>query len=150
MSAKLAPRQYFSVAEANQTLPLVRAIVSDIVELYPEVRDREERLTRITRGRSKDSRPDDLYSEEVEQVRQDLERDVERLQGFIDELLELGVEFKDPVLGLVDFPAQRNGKEVCICWKLGETSVDFWHTVEAGFQVREKLSDGDTDANPKE
>ena len=150
MSAKLAPRQYFSVASANQTLPLVRAIVSDIVELYPEVRDREERLTRITRGRSKDSRPDDLYTEEVDQVRQDLERDVERLQGFIDELLELGVEFKDPVLGLVDFPAQRNGKEVCLCWKLGEPSVDFWHTVEAGFQGREKLSDGDTDANPKE
>jgi len=150
MSAKLARRQYFSVASANQTLPLVRAIVSDIVELYPEVRDREERLTRITRGRSKDSRPDDLYSEEVEQVRQDLERDVERLQGFIDELLELGVEFKDPVLGLVDFPAQRNGKEVCLCWKLGESCVDFWHTVEAGFQGREKLSDGDTDAVPKE
>ena len=149
MSAKLARRQYFSVASANQTLPLVRAIVSDIVELYPEVRDREERLTRITRGRSKDSRPDDLYSEEVEQVRQDLERDVERLQGFIDELLELGVEFKDPVLGLVDFPAQRNGKEVCLCWKLGESCVDFWHTVEAGFQGREKLSDGDTDAVPK-
>jgi hypothetical protein len=150
MSAKLAPRQYFSVASANQTLPLVRAIVSDIVELFPEVRDREERLTRITRGRTKDSRPDDLYTQEVEQVRQDLERDVERLQGFIDELLELGVEFKDPVLGLVDFPAQRNGKEVCLCWKLGEPSVDFWHTVEAGFQGREKLSDGDTDANPKE
>jgi hypothetical protein len=150
MSAKLAPRQYFSVASANQTLPLVRAIVSDIVELYPEVRDREERLTRITRGRSKDSRPDDLYTEEVEQVRIDLERDVERLQGFIDELHELGVEFKDPVMGLVDFPAQRNGKEVCLCWKLGEPSVDFWHTVEAGFQGRQQLSDADMDGTPKE
>lgn len=150
MSAKLAPRQYFSVASANQTLPLVRAIVTDIVELYPEVRDREERLTRITRGRSKGSRPDDLYSEEVEQVRQDLERDVERLQGFIDELQQLGVEFKDPVLGLVDFPAKRNGEEVCLCWKLGEPSVDFWHTVEAGFQGREKLDDTDTDVNPKD
>ena len=150
MSAKLAPRQYFSVASANQTLPLVRAIVSDIVELFPEVRDREERLARITRGRSKGTRADDPYTEEVEQVRHDLERDVERLQGYVDELLELGVEFKDPVLGLVDFPAKRNGKEVCLCWKLGEPSVDFWHTVEAGFQGREKLKDGDTDANPKE
>jgi len=55
MSAKLAPRQYFSVTSANQTLPLVRAIVSDIVELYREVRDREERLTRITRGRPQGS-----------------------------------------------------------------------------------------------
>ncbi len=150
MSAKLAPRQYFSVASANQTLPLVRAIVSDIVELYPEVRDREERLTRITRGRSKDSRTDDVYTEEVEQVRQDLERDVERLQGFIDELQELGVEFKDPVLGLVDFPAKRSGKEVCLCWKLGEPTVDYWHTVESGFQGREKLRDGETDVHPKE
>ncbi len=147
MSAKLAPRQYFSVASANQTLPLVRAIVTDIVELYPEVRDREERLTRITRGRPKDPRPGDPYSEEVEQIRQDLERDVERLQGFIDELQELGVEFKDPVMGLVDFPAKRNGKEVCLCWKLGEPSVDFWHTVEDGFQGREKLTGDDTDSD---
>ncbi len=147
MSAKLAPRQYFSVASANQTLPLVRAIVSDIVELYPEVRDREERLTRITKGRPKDARPGDPYSEEVEQVRLDLERDVERLQGFIDELQVLGVEFKDPLLGLVDFPAKRNGKEVCLCWKLGEPSVDYWHTVESGFQGRERLTDNTTDSD---
>lgn len=145
MSAKLAPRQYFSVASANQRLPLVRAIVSDIVELYPEVRDREERLNRITRGRTKDSRPGDPYTEEIEQVRQDLERDVERLQGFIEELQELGVEFKDPVMGLVDFPAKRDGEEVCLCWKLGEDSVDFWHTVDSGFQGRQKLSDGGMD-----
>jgi hypothetical protein len=143
MSAKTAPRQYFSVASANQTLPLVRAIVSDIVELYPEVKDREERLTRITRGRSKESRPGDPYIEEVEQVREGLERDVERLQGFIDELQELGVEFKDPIMGLVDFPAKRNGKEICLCWKLGEPSVGFWHTLESGFQGREELTDAD-------
>ena len=150
MSAKLAPRHYFSTASANQTLPLVRAIVSDIVELFPEVRDREERLARINRSRSRESRPDDLYSEEVDQVRLDLERDVERLQGYIEELHELGVEFKDPVMGLVDFPAQRDGQEVCLCWKLGEPSVEFWHTVEAGFQGREKLTGGETDASPKE
>ena len=144
MNAKLAPRQYFSVASANQTLPLVRAIVTDIVELFPEVRDREERLDRITRGRPKEERPGDPYSEEVEQIREDLERDVERLQGFIDELHNLGVDFKDPVLGLVDFPAMRNGKEVCLCWKLGEPSVDFWHTVESGFQGRKSLADDAT------
>lgn len=147
MNAKLAPRQYFSVETANQTLPLVRAIVSDIVELYPEVRDREKRLNRITRGRSKDARPGDLYSEEVEQVRQEMERDVERLQGFIDELQELGVEFKDPVMGLVDFPAKRNGQEVCLCWKLGEAKVDFWHTMEDGFKGRQPLTAGDSDSD---
>lgn len=145
MSAKLAPRHYFSVASANQTLPLVRAIVSDIVELYPEVKDREERLTRITRGRSKEARPGDPYSEEVEQIKQELERDVERLQGFIDELQQLGVDFKDPVMGLVDFPAQRDGEEVCLCWKLGEPSVAFWHTLDSGFQGRKELTEEDSE-----
>lgn len=143
MSAKVAPRQYFSVASANQTLPLVRAIVSDIVELYPEVRDREERLARITRGRTKDARPGDPYSEEVEQVKEELERDVERLEGFIDELRNLGVEFKDPIVGLVDFPAMREGKEICLCWKLGEPAVDFWHTIDSGFQGRQQLTESD-------
>ena len=143
MSARLAPRRYFSVASANQTLPLVRAIVSDIVELFPEVRDREERLSRITRGRPSDSRPGDPYTEEVEQVRLDLERDVERLQAFINELRELGVEFKDPVMGLVDFPARRDDKDVCLCWKLGEPTVAFWHSVESGFQGRKELTDND-------
>jgi len=143
MSTRLAPRQYFSVASANQTLPLVRAIVSDIVELYREVRDREERLTRITRGRAKESRPDDPYAQEVEQIRQELERDVDRLQSFIDELQELGVEFKDPIMGLVDFPAKRDGKEVYLCWKLGEPQVEFWHTIESGFQGRLRLAEGE-------
>jgi hypothetical protein len=133
------------VASANQTLPLVRAIVSDIVELYREVREREERLTRITRGRTKESRPDDPYVEEVEQIRQELERDVDRLQGFIDELQELGVEFKDPVMGLVDFPAKRDGKEVYLCWKLGEPRVEFWHTMDSGFQGRQRLADSESE-----
>jgi len=154
MSAKLAPRHYFSVASANQTLPLVRAIVSDIVELFPEVRDREERLKRITRGRHKEARPGDPYSEEVEQIRQELEHDFERLQGFIDELQNLGVDFKDPIMGLVDFPAMRDGEEGCLCWKLGEPSVAYWHSVEDGFQGRKSLTDdaagGVDDAHQKD
>src|SRR6185436_6099640 len=102
MNTKVAPRQMFSLATANRTLPLVRVIVSDIVELFRDVRDREERLNGLRRSETGRSHRDDAYSEEVEQIRSDLEKDVEKLQGFVDELQELGVEFKDPVLGLID------------------------------------------------
>jgi len=144
MSAKVAPRQMFSLATANRTLPLVRVIVSDIVELFRDVRDREERLNSVRRGETDSSNREDPYSEEVEQIRADLEKDVEKLQGFVDELQELGVEFKDPVLGLIDFPAMRDGQEVCLCWKLGEPAIEHWHTRDAGYSGRQPLDQFDT------
>ena len=143
MSAKLAPRTLFTVASANKALPLVRAIVQDIVDLYGDVREREQRLTALRRG-STGKPPQgsgDPYSEEVEQIRTELEKDVEKLEGFVEELTELGVEFKDPLMGLVDFPGTLNGQEVSLCWKLGEPAVEFWHSHDAGFQGRQRLDE---------
>jgi hypothetical protein len=137
MSAKLAPRTLFTAASANKALPLVRAIVQDIVELYVDVREREQRLNALRPASAGKQQPDDPYSEEVEQIRTELEKDVEKLEGFVEEL----TEFKDPVMGLVDFPANLNGRDVYLCWKLGEPSVDFWHTHDAGFQGRLPLEE---------
>ena len=143
MSAKLAPRTLFTVETANKALPLVRVIVQDIVDLYSDVREREQRLSSLRRGAT--GKPPqgsgDPYGEEVEQIRTELEKDVEKLEGFVEELTELGVEFKDPVMGLVDFPGTIDGQEVYLCWKLGEPAVEFWHTHEAGFQGRQRLDD---------
>ncbi|MBS0201770.1 MAG: DUF2203 domain-containing protein [Planctomycetes bacterium] len=141
MSSKLAPRTQFTVATANKALPLVRAIVQDIVDLYGDVREREQRLSGLRRGTPGKAQQDDPYSEEVEQIRLELEKDVEKLEGFVEELTELGVEFKDPVIGLVDFPSTINGQEVYLCWKLGEPAVEFWHTHDAGFQGRQRLDE---------
>ena len=147
MSAKLASRPLFTLASANRMLPLVRMIVSDIVELFRDVRDREERLNGLRQGDARSKQRGDLYDEEVEQIRQNLEKDVERLQGFVDELLELGVEFKDPVIGLIDFPAMMDGQEVYLCWKLGEPTITHWHTLEAGFTGRQLLKLAESAAN---
>jgi len=141
MSAKVAPRTMFSQASANKALPLVRAIVEDIVHLYVDVKDREKRLNDLGRNSTSKSHQDDPYSEEVEQIRADLDKDIEKLEGFVEELQELGVEFKDPAMGLVDFPAIINGQDALLCWKLGETSVEFWHTHDAGFQGRQRLDE---------
>ncbi len=69
-----ASRKFFSVAQANQTLPLVRAIVQDIVELFRDVEERRERLTRVLqlRGSGRRSQEATLYTEELEQIGQDL------------------------------------------------------------------------------
>src|SRR5262245_33878949 len=54
-----------------------------------------------------------------------------RLQASADELAALGVELKDPETGLVDFRAEREGRVVYLCWRLGEPRIDWWHELEA-------------------
>lgn len=144
MSARTLQAKQFTVASANRTLPLVRAIVADIVELYKDVRDRELRLQDLRRShKRRNLEASDMYTEEVEQIQADLEKDMDRLKGFVGELEQLGVEFKDYDQGLVDFPTTMNGRDAFLCWKLGEVAVEYWHTVDGGFQGRERLPDLD-------
>jgi hypothetical protein len=138
MPADQVTRKLFTVEEANQRLPLVRAIVQDIVDLNRDIEGRRERLTLVRKLRGNSS-PGQLYSDELDQVETDLRDDERRLAAFIVELQELGVEFKDPVRGLVDFPAMLDDHVVYLCWQLGEPEVHFWHELDAGFTGRQSL-----------
>jgi len=146
MTAQLNRAKPFTVDAANRTLPLVKAIVGDIVSLYRDVSERKDRLESLQRRKANiPQRKDDPYQEEVEQVRQDLDKEIERLQGFVDELQGLGVELKDPVAGLVDFPAVIDGQQAYLCWKLGEPQVEFWHSLDTGFSGRLPIVSTPTD-----
>jgi hypothetical protein len=130
-------RKLFTPESANAALPLVRVIVRDICELAAALRDRQERLARVQpppRGALGKA-----YEEELEQARADFDREQERLLEFIQELNELGVEMKDPNIGLVDFPCRADGRIIYLCWRLGEPEVAFWHEVDAGYAGRQRL-----------
>jgi len=136
-------RKYYTLEAANRTLPLVNAIVRDIVELYSDVHERRERLAKVRQRRGA-SRHDDRspYTEELEHIEQELDKDIDRLRAFTDELQKLGVELKDPVSGLVDFHSRMDGREVYLCWKLGEEEIAYWHELDAGFSGRQSLLEG--------
>jgi len=139
MSADDAVKRLFTVEEANQRLPLVRAIVKDIVDLFHDVQQRRERLVSVKELRGEGTSTSRFHSEETDQIEAELQGDEERLAEFVRELHELGVEFKDPVLGLVDFPAQMDDRIVHLCWKLDEPEIQFWHELGAGFSGRQTL-----------
>ncbi|HEV3339547.1 MAG TPA: DUF2203 domain-containing protein [Pirellulales bacterium] len=128
----------FTVEQANAALPLVRAIATDLAELSRDVIERRERLSLLLGGRQREKR--DLYGEELAHIEEELQRDTERLQGYVEELRELGVEPKNPPEGLIDFPAVMEGRAVYLCWKLGEPEVLHWHDLKAGFRGRQPLT----------
>jgi hypothetical protein len=141
MAAKsYQPRRLFTVEQANAALPLVRAICTDLAQLSREVIDRRERLAHLRGG--KELKSYGPYSEELAQVELDLERDSQRLQEYVEELRELGVEPKNGPEGLVDFPCEMDGRLVWLCWKLGEPEVLYWHEMDAGFAGRHPLVAG--------
>ncbi len=132
------PTRLFTVEQANAMLPLVRAITRDIVELANDVMERKQRLELLVKDRP--SRAADVYRDELSQTEEEIDKDVARLQGYVEELMEVGVELKGPLDGLVDFPTQIDGKPALLCWKLGEPIVGFWHDLDSGFAGRQPLT----------
>jgi hypothetical protein len=53
----------------------------------------------------------------------------------------MGIHVKDLDTGLIDFSALRDGREVYLCWRVGEDDIQFWHEVEAGFAGRQSIDD---------
>jgi len=133
-----APAKLFTVEEANAMLPLVRAITMDLVRLSRDVIERRERLSHLLTGREVNR--SDPYASELAQIEDEVRKDSERLQGYIEELRELGVEPKSGPEGLIDFPSLMDGRIVYLCWKLGEPEVAHWHELEAGFRGRQPLT----------
>ncbi len=131
MSSSAEEHRLFTVEEANRMLPLVRAIVADIVSIAHDLQERQERWELLEQAGG-----DDPYLDEVRDMKRNLE---EKLEACLRELVELQVELKDPLRGLVDFRTQMDGREAYLCWHHGEEDIEFWHELDAGIAGRQPL-----------
>jgi hypothetical protein len=136
MAARKSSKKYYTTAEANAALPLVRAIVKDITALTEDLHERHQRLLRAREERGSQT---PAHEEEWRHVQDEMERGQERLEEYVRELNGLGIQLKDYYIGLIDFPCWMEDREVLLCWKQGEPYVGHWHEVDAGFAGRQKL-----------
>ena len=84
----------------------------------------------------------DVLSETIlADIRQQIEAVAHRMNGFLGELEEVGCVFKGFEEGLVDFYGQLSGRDVFWCWKQGETKIDHWHELDAGYAGRQPIPD---------
>lgn len=116
----------FTIAQANKSLPLVKRIVADIVTCHDQATQLQSRL---------ETEPKDQKT-----IEKQLEGKLERLQSLVEELSDVGVELKDYQMGLIDFVGKHKGRDVYLCWKLGEEKVTHWHEITAGYSGRQPVS----------
>jgi hypothetical protein len=129
--------RHFTPEEANAALSQVRPLVERMVEhrrAHVEALERQEELEGRIRGNG-GGIPPALLAETAAEV----ERHARELARAVDDIVELGVEVKDLDEGLVDFPTQRRGETVLLCWQLGEDEIGYWHTSQEGFAGRRPL-----------
>lgn len=117
----------FTLEEATELLPDVRALVEQLRDAHEVMEDRHDSVmaTSPTNGGGA------AHQAFLEASRTS--------HGALEELKRLGIVVRDPANGLIDFPSIRDGRMVYLCWKLGEDAIAWWHPTETGFAGRQPL-----------
>ncbi len=127
--------RYFTVDGANKALPLVNRIVADILHDYEVWRD-HMRQYELLSGEAPD---DSGESPEQLALRQQVDDVAHSINGYMEEMAQIGCVFKGFDQGLVDFYSKRDDRDVFLCWRFGEPAVEHWHELEGGFTGRQPV-----------
>ena len=130
----------YTVEQANELLPELERAFERLDALREQLRNAKIKLTAIEMiwGNKVNDADCPDHNEGLHLVRQ-LKELEEAFQVVLQELAERSVTVKDVEAGLVDLYHVRDHQLVFLCWKRGETSVQAWHHVDAGFAGREPL-----------
>lgn len=132
----------FEIAEAQALLSKVVPLVEQLQGLQRSIIETSDCLERAAgRLSSGNGHPIRSIKEEMEKLATHQLQLIEAFQSAFKQLEGLGCLLKDLKAGLVDFYAARNEELVFLCWKLGEDSIQYWHTLESGFSGRRPLSE---------
>lgn len=130
------PKQ-FTLSEATALLPTIRPILEEIINLRARLERTERDLVSLHwKARTNGHAEHQGSFGEGQEARTEL---MTEINAQLVKLHDLGVELKDPAIGLVDFPSLREDRLVYLCWRLGEPEISYWHDIDAGFAGRQPL-----------
>lgn len=132
--------RYFTLAQAERTLPHVEQAIRTALELKAEYQSADEALRDLTR-KVMMSGGMAVNRDAALELRSGRDHAAARLQTAMDEIQEFGCLVKDLDIGLLDFPTLYRGREVYLCWRLGESRIEYWHGVDEGFRGRKPIDE---------
>jgi hypothetical protein len=136
--------RFFDLDEANETLRELRPILATLRDQRAELirlRDRVLATTPVdepTPGASPDAAE---ATENLRLLRMRMQGVIDQMQAGVVRIDELGVTLRDIETGLIDFAALVTGRQVWLCWRLGEDEVAWWHELSTGFDGRLPLTE---------
>lgn len=122
--------RYFTLEQARATLEVIRPLVAEILEIRQSILSREPQVWPVV-AKATGNGGNKAASQVVQEF--------DRLNQAVRAILATGALLKDINIGLVDFPALREDREIYLCWKYGEEDIRFWHEIDAGYAGRRPL-----------
>ena len=142
--------RFYDLDDANARLPELREILGalrdqrgELIRLRDQVLERQEAVEagacRAAEGSGES--PEAVSDDELRLIRLRMQGVIDQMQAGVARIDALGITLRDIESGLIDFPALVSGRQVCLCWRLGEGDVEWWHELTSGFSGRRPLID---------
>ena len=120
---------FYSVDQANALIPKLKPLLERIRKTQQELaKDKTVAAVREKAAQNGGGLP----GRNLSTLTKTLNEDLRQLEAW-------GIVLRDPSIGLIDFPHKREGQTVFLCWKLGESRVEWWHPLETGIAGRQRL-----------
>ena len=128
-------KRVFTTEEAEELLPTVDSLLQRLVDTSVKQKLLEEQANEILdEVMEEGTHPNAI--DELKEIKETLDINVREIDKVEGEISNMGLNVKDPILGIVDFPAMRGDQPVYLCHRLGEKRMTHWHNVEDGFEGR--------------
>ena len=130
------PDYLYTVQEARELIPELRPLL-ELLQLEQRRMQQEiERLNDLTPAMQQNG----YAAKAAEHERLILELG-ESIREKLDQFELMGIEVKDIESGVIDFPSERDGRVVLLCWKVDEETVTHWHEIDDGYRGRQPLDE---------
>jgi hypothetical protein len=130
----------FTLDEAQSLLPVLESLLKRAMEGKQSAEEVETGLSELAR-RIYLSGGMRIDVTKIAKQRAEMESHLQRVRESIAEIDSIGVQVKDFDAGLLDFPCRLEDQVVLLCWRMGEPTIEHWHTVDSGFQGRQPVDE---------
>ena len=119
--------------------------LEEVQKLIPELSLKLRRLIQISKAINLLSAVKINYEDELQFISNEINsrKNVHKLYHefyeMLEEILNYGAIVKDLNFGLIDFYSLNNGKEIFLCWQLGEPKIRYWHEADSGYDERKPI-----------
>lgn len=122
--------KFFTLLEANEALKIIRPLMEEVMLIRQRIlANQPEIWSAVEKSAGNGGNP--ILSKMV--------LEFEKFDALIHKIQDAGAQIKDINIGLLDFSAQKDGREVYLCWQHGEGDIAYWHEVDAGYAGRQPI-----------
>ena len=129
--------RYYTLEEANATLPWLEELLASMVPIRDSLERQQIEVMSMMQNRRGNGAAS--HDQEIEDSQKTMAILAQQLRQDLQEITDRGIIVRDVVRGLVDFPSQREGGTIFLCWLRGESQIEFWHGTDEGYGSRKPL-----------